>query len=502
MKLRPYQLCRWCDRATTCRWPRAALWLYPAANVLLFVLFSLLGLFRVILPLLLMGNAVVALYLLHRHHAFGAIYQRKPRPKDAQCETILIDASLIGQGTRLRAAAQPIDVSDSVTLRLGSGALLMGAAMVLTADALPRPDRAAVLSAVQSLNIKPGRMRSHSPVLSRETHQNVTIVTVRDGMSNRRYYTGPAEEVAACCTSIWEGHTRALTDHDHTRIADTARYIAQANCRVTAWATALEGEEPTFLGMAGVGEEVDLNAVEEVAALRGMGLTVMLDPGIQPDTDLDSLRALLDLPDHHARPDLHMSPRTVNSTALGIVRRTGDSLLEPVNMLRQRFRTIEDTLRHFGVLMGLPMVLSLLFGAWPAALLTAAVMLYTAIALGVDLSSPAPRWQTLLGIGVAALLAKAFLLTQTGTLALMGGGVITAAAAVICAARLCGSAFTFKGNGWKRTLPILLAGGLYVLGTVLAGLSAGSAMLLPLAFSALIAAAIVLLIRFEQMIFR
>lgn len=502
MKLKPYQLCRWCDKATTCRWPRAALWLYPAANVLMLLLFSLLGLFRFILPVLLAGNALIALYLLHRHHAFGAIYQRKPRPKDALCETVLIDASLIGQGTRLRAAAQPVDVSDSVTLRLGSGALLLGAAMVHTADELPRADMAAVLSAVQGLNIKPSRLRSHSPVLRRETAEDVTVVTVQDGADERRFYMGPFWSVVRLCETIWEKAPRPMTDHDRLRVADTAGYIAQGNCRVLAYATALHEEAPVFLGLCGVGEDVSLNAIQEVAALRAMGLTVMLDPGTQPDTDLDALRSLLELEDHHARADIHLSPRAVHSAALGIVRRTGDSLLEPVTMLRQHFRTIEDTLRHFGAMLGIPMALCLLFGVWPAALMTAGMMLYTAIALGVDLSIPAPRWQTLLGVSAAALLAKAFLLTQPASLALMGGGVIAAAAAAICAARLCGSTFTFKADGWKRCLPLPLAGILYGLAAGLAGLSAGTAMLAPFAFSVLVAAVIVLLLRFEGNFFK
>ena len=139
MKLQSYQLCRWCDRAVHDR----RRWLWLAGNVLLLLLALVSGLAALLLPILLLANAVLALYLLHRHHAFGAVYQRTPRPTDAQCETVLIDAALIGQGTRLRAAAQPIDVADALSLRLGSGALLLGSAMTLTADELPPADRAA-----------------------------------------------------------------------------------------------------------------------------------------------------------------------------------------------------------------------------------------------------------------------------------------------------------------------------------------------------------------------
>ena len=181
MKLRPCQLARWCDAALGRR-----KWLYLALCVLALLLSLLLGLTWLILPALLLMTAVLALYLLHRHHAFGTAYQRPPRPEDALCETVLIDASLIGQGTRLRAAAQPVDVAEALTMRLGSGTLLLGAAMTLTADALSPADRSAVLSAVQALNIKPDRMRSHNPVLAREQENGLTVVTVQDGMSERR----------------------------------------------------------------------------------------------------------------------------------------------------------------------------------------------------------------------------------------------------------------------------------------------------------------------------
>lgn len=499
MKLTTYQLCRLCDQATLGR----RKWLYLAANLLALIVFALLKLGWLMLPPLLLMNASLALYFLHRHHAFGVEYQRKPRPDDAMCETILIDAALIGEGTRLRAAAQPIDVSDSLSMRIGSGALLLGAAMTLTADELPRTDRAAILSAVNSLNIKPNRLRSHNPVLRREKTGDVTIVTVRDGVSNRQYFVGPAEEVLQCCAAIWEGHSRSLTEQDPLRIADTARYITQGGCRVLAWATALAEEEPVFLGMAGVGESVQLDALGDVADLRARGLTVMLDIGDQPDTDLDSLRALMELPDHHARADIHLSTRnTVDSAALGVTCRPGESLIQPIILLRQRFHTIESTLRHFALLSAIPLTQALIFGSWHAALIATAMLLYTAIALGVDLSRPLPRWQTLAAVAAATLLSRFFLLTQPASPAILSGSIMAVCTAVGCCIRLAGSAFCLKKEAWLTSAPIPAAAGLYALIILLFSLSAGAALFLPLGFSVLMAAVILLLILMEHHIFR
>ena len=98
MKIRPYQLARLFDGAVHGR--RVFLTLGVMAALL--ILAAMLGMLWAVVPVLTLLWCGAALYSLHRHHAFGATYQRKPRPKDAQAETILIDASLIGQGTRVR----------------------------------------------------------------------------------------------------------------------------------------------------------------------------------------------------------------------------------------------------------------------------------------------------------------------------------------------------------------------------------------------------------------
>ena len=480
MKLRSYQLCRWCDSL----WHGRRKWITLGAALLVLALI-LLGI-RYLLPFLLLCAALLAVYGLHLRGAFGACYQRPPRPKDALCETVQVDASLIGQGTRLRAAAQPVDPAESLSIRLGSGALLLGAAMTLTADQLDPADRAAILSAVQGLNIKPDRMRSQYPVLAREMQGAVTVLTVRDGMGSRRYYMGPSADVADLCASIWEGHTRPMEDYDHLRVADTAAYIAQGNCRVMAYATALEGETPIFLGLCGLGESIDIAAVQELAALRAMGLTVMVSPGAE-EADITSLLALLELPDFHAKADVLLTPRLhPGENALCITRKPGESLQEPLHELRARFRTLEDTLRRLGLYLAIPMGLCLLFGCWGTALSAFALMMYAALFIGVDELAPKPTRAALIGLCLLFLLSRGILLTQIAPLAKIAGGIITMATALCCAIRLSGS--RFRPQGWGLALPIAALA--YAVIAILLGLSHGTAMLLPLGFSALISAAV------------
>lgn len=495
MKIHPYQLCRWCDAALH----QHRKWIWLISNALLLLLSAIFGLMWLVLPILLLANATTALYLLHRHHAFGEIYQRTPRPQDALCETVLIDAALIGQGTRLRGAAQPIDVADELSLRLGSGVLLLGAAMVLTADELPSADRSAILSAVQALNLKPDRLRSHNPLLRQECRDQLTIVTVRDGISERQYYLGAPAAVSACCTAIWEGQPRPMTEHDLLRIEDTARYITQADCRVLAWATALNNDTPVFLGMAGLGERIVPSVQGETAALRAMGLTVMLDAGNQPDADLAGLRSLLELPDHHARADIHLTAgQPGGTTSLCITRLPGDSLVEPVQQLRLRFRTIEDTLRRFLVLLALPLAVALLSGSSFTPLFLTGMLLYAAIAIGVDLTASCVRWPIPVMVCGLAIISRLFLSAQPPQTAAMASGLIAVVAGTCSVLRLCGKGFTLKGEGRGPSLVLTGVALLLLIGLVLYGMLQGIVSLIPLLFSLIIGVATILLMGWEN----
>ncbi|MDD6050704.1 MAG: hypothetical protein PUC00_05470 [Clostridiales bacterium] len=498
MKLKAYQIATWCDKAIHGRHR----WLYLAGSAALLLLSPLCKLFWPVASVLLMCGAVLTMYLLHREHAFGKAYQRTPRPTDAQCETVLIDASLIGHGVRLRAAAQPVDVADGLSLRLGSGALLLGSAMVLTAESLPQAERAALLSAVKALNIKPSRLILHNPVLHRMRSGGVNVVTVRDGLSNRNYYLGAPEDVMSQCGMIWEGNPRTMTEHDHARIADAASYIAQGECHVLAWATALENEAPIFLGLGGLGEEVHLQALQDAATLRGMGLTLMLDAGQESDADLATLRALMALPEHHARADLHLTPNAVTTDIpLGITRQVGDSLVEPVALLKNRFSLIENTLRRFVQLLALPMAIAILASSGPVAPSLVFLLLPAAIWLGVDLTAPRLRCTTFLLCCALALLTRAFMHTQTAAVSALVAHLMSIAVGYCAMRRLCGEGFHFSFQLRNPALWLTLAVVLILLLLVVLLLLRGMAGLVPLGYGVLISAVMALLLLLEQRLF-
>lgn len=504
MKFKPYQLALLCDAAIVGR----RKWLWLAGNILLLLLSIPFGLLWPIFSLVLLINAVLMIYLVHQHHAFGKTYHCKPRPVDALCETVQVDADLIGHGVRVRAAAQPIDVAEGISMRLGSGTLPLGTAMVLTLDEVSAADRAAILSAVNGLHLTPSRLLIHNPVLSRSREKDVSVVTVRDGMNKRHYYIGAPEALAQRCASIWEGSTRAMTERDQLRIADTAHYITQGNCRVLAWATALEQEEPIFLGMCGLGEEVHPAALDDVATLRGMGLTLMLSGKTHSDLDLESLHALLQLPVHHAKADIRMYCGTEDEAAglppkpLAVIRKPGDSLVEPITQLRRRFHIIEATLRRFAKMLLLPLLIAALICPGPIPAGITLMMIAAAIYVGVDLTAPRLHWPTLILICLLSLLTRFLTAGQPAEVSLMTGGIITVTAAWCAMKRLCGPSFRFSWKLWNPTFWLTFAG--FVLDALMIwhGISAGAAWQLPILFAGLISGIITMLMLYESRFFR
>lgn len=500
MSLQPYQLCRWCDGLMH-GWKR---WLLPGANVFLLLLMVLMRPLRTALAaLLLLVDASAGLYLLYLHRSFGAEYQRVPRPQDAQGETVLIDAALIGEGTRLRQAAQPFAAADSLSLRLGSGALLLGTAMTLTADELPPAERAAVLSAVQQLNIKPDRMRSHSPVQGREQAERVSRVTVRDGVQTRAYFVGSPEDVLALAAQIWDGQARQMSEEDRQRCMETACLMGQENRHALAWATALADEPPVFLGMAGLGASVHAQAAQDVAALRAQGLTVMLAAENGSEGDAEALRLLLELPAYHAREDIRLTTQPYpRESPLAVTCAAGDSLLAPVMHLRQRFYALERALRRFALLLGWPLLISVLFGCWPAAAVSAGMLTLSAAFAGVDLDGAQPRGAVWLGLGAAAAAARLFLASQTAAVAQMSGGCLAVLAAMGCAYRLSGAALCLRGCVKAKDLMPVCAGMVYVLATALLCRAAAGEILLSFAFTLAVASVMNILLLCEHRIFR
>lgn len=346
-------------------------WLILPAGLAILLLLSLLLPQWLILPpaaALLLVSAMLLVYVRDLQGADSAHFSRRPAPHDGQAEIVMVDASLVDLGTQLQAAAQPVNACAEMSMRMGSGALLLGTAMVFLADELPPADGSALLSAASQLNLRTQTLRSRSPVIDRGEEDGMRRVTIQDGQQERSYFMADAATVAAACGSIWEDRVRPMGQNDRERVLDAAAYMASGGGRVKAFATATDNERPIFLGLAALGDGLDVEALRDMQELRAMGLTLILRDDETVPVDIAALRKTLDIPDLHARPDLYLSAGGTHPDRHCLTRRMqeGESLVTPVRRLRDHFACMAHMLTRLGRLMGLALLCCCIAGTLPA----------------------------------------------------------------------------------------------------------------------------------------
>lgn len=331
--------------------------------------------------LILLISAMLLIYLRDLGMLWSHHHVRMPAPRDALAEIVMVDASLVDTGACLQAAAQPVNPAEEISMRLGSGALLLSTAMVFLSEELSPADRAAVLAAAAKMKLRARALQERSPILRRGVEDGMQYVTVQDGAQERTYFMADEATVAAACGSIWDERVRLMGQHDREHIHEAALHMGRGGRRVIAYATAEGNERPVFLGLIALGDGLDPAALDELGVLRGMGLTLILRDDKQHPMDMATLRRQLEIPDLHARPDLHLCAGEPypDSHCLTILRREDRSLLRPVTQLRDHFRRMSQMLERVFKLMGLCFLCCILSGGalsvpFAAALLTAAYL--------------------------------------------------------------------------------------------------------------------------------
>lgn len=411
----------------------------PAVAALLSLLPFLPGLLRMLLLAgALFAASLMLVYCGNLLPFRGPAFTRWPTPQDAQAETILIDASLIDEGTHVRCVSQPFNIAEEMSLSLGSGALVMGTAMTLLANELPPSDRSAVLSAIRRLNIRSDMMRSRSPILERREEDGVTSIVVQDGLQERTYWLGGVKELLAVCGTVWDKNVRFITADDRSRLLDGAAYMAAGGCRVIAYAASLNTEKPVFLGLVGLGDGIREEAVRDVMTLRANGLTVLLhDDGAAP-VDLDLLHNSLEIGNITARADLYLSVSGMapDRRCLTINPAFSCSLAEPVTTLRSHFAWMEHMLRRFGFTAGLLLGCCAVCGSMAALPLIALTLLSAVVSFG-----PPERGMHLHPATAAVMLAGAaavrlFTSAVAPAAAPLAGSILCAALTVLAVLRL------------------------------------------------------------------
>lgn len=430
---------------------------------------------------LLLTGAMLLVYVRDLNFLWNSSHARMPAPRDGQAEIVMIDASLVDVGTKLQAVAQPLTPVPELSIRMGSGALLLGTAMVFLSDELPRTDGSALLAAAARLNLRAPVLRQRSPILHRGTEDGMTCVTVQDGMQERTYFMADAQTVAKGCGSIWESRIRLMGQSDQARIMEAAGQMAEGGRRVIAFATATDDERPIFLGLAALGDSVDADASKELSALRALGVTIVLRDDQTRPMDVPSLRRSLDVPDLHARPDLHLCVgEPYPSVHCLAIRRTEErALLQPVLQLREHFSGMALMLRRLCSLMGLCFLCCILAGGVLSVPAAAAILTASYLSFGSLTASRSLLWYEGAGAAVFCLLVQLLLNAAVPAAA-------DAAGTCLCIALTALLSLTLAIPGRRLPPRRLIAPGLTALAALLVQLIAAASLLpsalLPMGF--------------------
>ena len=183
---------------------------------------------------------------------------------------VAVDERLL---TGCRAVTQvflPLSPVPRLSLRAGSCALLLSAAMTVMADTVP--DGSALLSLAATLGFTPEKLLRGCPVLAQTSLGSVPGRIVRDGKHRRAYYLGMPSMLAPLCSRIWDGGERPMTADDLQRLPcpGGAHY---------AMATApMDGDahgEVTYLGSLLVEDTPCPAMLSAMDTLRSHGLEVI-----------------------------------------------------------------------------------------------------------------------------------------------------------------------------------------------------------------------------------
>lgn len=375
-------------------------------------LFAPLWVYLLLLSAHLVCFAMCAIYVRDMRHFITPQHLRLPGPKDASPEILMVDAALVDNGPILLGVAQPYAPVLEMHPSQGEGVRLLASAICMLHTELPHEDAQALLSACRTqLNITPSDLLPLYPVIHRGTESGMMSITIREEEGERTYFVGKAAIVLQACASVWDHEERLLSEEGRTRIRDAALDMSSSGERLFAFATAVGDAAPTFLGMAAVGDDVDLSVAEQLRKLRKDGMTLILRDDHTRHMDVPVLRRNLDIPDLHTRPDIHLcitNPYPDKRT-LPIVRHGERNIIKPLEDLKKHFSTLSFMLRRLWGIMTLCLLCCVLVGGLHSPLAVTAILAAGYLSFGSLYTARKIRVYEKLLTGVACLLLRLLL---------------------------------------------------------------------------------------------
>ena len=205
----------------------------------------------------------------------------------ARPRRVVVDDSLLKGCRAVTQVLLPLSPAPGLSLRAGSGTLLLAAALTVMADTVP--DEAALLSLAATLGFMPDKFLRSCPVLAKTTLGSVPGRVVRDGKGQRAYYLGDPTALFSQCSRIWDGGERPIT-------RDDLEQLRCFNCSQYALATApMDGDTPgeaTYLGSLLVEDAPCPAMLAALDTLRSQGMEVIPRWGAETLRDDDLLVTL------------------------------------------------------------------------------------------------------------------------------------------------------------------------------------------------------------------
>lgn len=188
----------------------------------------------------------------------------------APLHSLVMDASMLTCGLHAEEVCLPLVSCKPSDVKNGSSALMLGAALVLTAPMLPEAEAAALQDCAQQLRFHPENFCRSRPVLADARLQDVSGLIVRDGNGQRAYFAAPPTQLAPLCPLIWQEHPRAMTQEDLFKLPRDNLQIGFATSDVH------DGQlnEAIYLGSVRLAPAPNTPVLDALSHLRENGLDV------------------------------------------------------------------------------------------------------------------------------------------------------------------------------------------------------------------------------------
>lgn len=193
--------------------------------------------------------------------------------------SLAVDEALLTCGLQAAHVCLPLTPQSVDEARSAPGALMLGAACVLTADMQDAPTAQALTSLAEALRFHPDNFRRSRPMRGRASLGEIEGILVRDGTAQRAYFAAAPSQLAPLCDQVWDGQPRAFHQ------AEKAQLLQEKGTLAFATAAFCDGQmqAAVYLGSVALAPAPNLPITNAVARLQSEGTSVaVLHAGEMP----------------------------------------------------------------------------------------------------------------------------------------------------------------------------------------------------------------------------